>query len=669
MTGVIKVSELPGAGALTGGELFLGVQDGESVKIEARAMGDIPALVNRVIEAGVHADAAEAARDAALIQAGVYADEPTGRAAVADGQAFKVQGSGDVAAYEYRRINAGASVLLATYPSAAAAGRVATAGSAPFQVAITDEDGFIAAKLGADGIELAALALGNAAASGVLDAGIRIQDAEGFWVEIVDKDGQLPLADDGDADLIADLSLYGARNSRNLASTTALANSVNTVVAAPAWDYSHVIGYGQSLSTGWESWPALSTTVQYESNVMVGGAVRPATEGGATFTPTGGSSAFQPMVACVTDYATLQVLTPEQVAALPAGNGSRGETPMEGAVNFAKRMHNLRAGVLDDPSRVFIASTVGVGGAIIEMLSKGATPQLWDRVTGVVQAARSNADAVSKSYGISAFVWIQGEFNYTDHGGVMTKAEYKTKLAQLWSDFKADCVTGIAGQVIPPAFITYQTGGAYTSDTYDMAIGMAQWEFCRENAGCYLATPVYPYTDKGGHLDANGSRWFGNQLGKVMHRITEMRQNWKPLSPLGAKITGRVVSIDFHVPEPPLVFDTPYVVNTATDYPAKGFTVLDSSGVVPIASIRIVLDTIVEITCSRDIVGAVTVRYADKTYHNGNGCLRDSDVTVANDQYVYTEGTGHYAAANIAALVGKPYPLWNWCIAFSIPAN
>jgi len=53
-------------------------------------------------------------------------DEPTGRAAVADGVAFKVQGSGDVAAYEYRRIDAvTVSTLIATYPSAAAVDGVA----------------------------------------------------------------------------------------------------------------------------------------------------------------------------------------------------------------------------------------------------------------------------------------------------------------------------------------------------------------------------------------------------------------------------------------------------------------------------------------------------------------------------------------------------------------
>lgn len=62
--------------------------------------------------------AAESARDAAIIQAGVYIDEPTGRAAVADGVAFKVQGSADIAAYEYRRVNSSTSTLIAVYPSA-----------------------------------------------------------------------------------------------------------------------------------------------------------------------------------------------------------------------------------------------------------------------------------------------------------------------------------------------------------------------------------------------------------------------------------------------------------------------------------------------------------------------------------------------------------------------
>ena len=49
----------------------------------------------------------------------LYPDEPTGRAAVANGVAFRVQGAGDVAAYEYRRVNSASSTLIATYAAAA----------------------------------------------------------------------------------------------------------------------------------------------------------------------------------------------------------------------------------------------------------------------------------------------------------------------------------------------------------------------------------------------------------------------------------------------------------------------------------------------------------------------------------------------------------------------
>lgn len=69
-------------------------------------------------------DAVPDAINALLIQNGVYATEAAGRAAVADGVAFKVQGAGDVAAYEYRRTNGSTSVLIATYPSAESVAKI-----------------------------------------------------------------------------------------------------------------------------------------------------------------------------------------------------------------------------------------------------------------------------------------------------------------------------------------------------------------------------------------------------------------------------------------------------------------------------------------------------------------------------------------------------------------
>ena len=80
---------------------------------------DVIATNADVVATALDVIAAESARDAALIQAGVYTTEALGRAAVADGQAFKVQGSGNIAAYEYRRTNSTTSVLIASYPSSA----------------------------------------------------------------------------------------------------------------------------------------------------------------------------------------------------------------------------------------------------------------------------------------------------------------------------------------------------------------------------------------------------------------------------------------------------------------------------------------------------------------------------------------------------------------------
>lgn len=102
--------------------------------------------------------ASEAARDAAIIGAGVYATEAAGRAAVADGVAFKVQGSGDIAAYEYRRVDALSSTLIAAYPSSSALSFVERSTEAVYvngqqvMYSVVDSAGRALAYIGMDGV-------------------------------------------------------------------------------------------------------------------------------------------------------------------------------------------------------------------------------------------------------------------------------------------------------------------------------------------------------------------------------------------------------------------------------------------------------------------------------------------------------------------------------------
>ncbi|OOH86249.1 hypothetical protein [Comamonas kerstersii] len=80
----------------------------------ATTMEEVLAVSNQIL-----GELKQAARDGQLIQNGYYATEAAGRAAVADGETFKVQGSGDVAARLYRRDSASTSTLITSFLSQA----------------------------------------------------------------------------------------------------------------------------------------------------------------------------------------------------------------------------------------------------------------------------------------------------------------------------------------------------------------------------------------------------------------------------------------------------------------------------------------------------------------------------------------------------------------------
>lgn len=615
---------------------------------------------------------AEAARDAANAIGKVFATTAAGISGSTNGQSFCVL-SGDGAQLIVYRNNSGAAVEVTRYYTKLYMDTVvgSVEGATVPSMAFVDDDNnafFVAMDDGSFGtteayMSRAAVRTAEFSIEADVAAGMSLVDEDGFVGFRVGNDGRLG----GTLGTAFSAATIAEHNSRNLAYSALLRAEFNSEVQRPICKYNHILTTGQSLSTGQEGWPALSKAPQ-NGNLMFGDSVRPTLGGVAAFVPAGGA-ALKPMKAVVRDATTAALLTDAQVAALPAGSQNEGESSDVGAVNYARKMFLQTYGLAADPSRLFIASNCGVSGRTIEALSKGANPELYLRVTQAAQGVKTIANAEGVTYCVPAIFFMQGEWNYVaTYGGDDTKAGYKTKLKKYRADIVADVCVGIAGQSAPPAFITYQTGASYTSDANDLAIGQAQLELSQEERNWYLATPAYPYTDKGGHLDSNGYRWLGMQLGKVFHRVVTLGQNWRPLSPRAITSSGCEVLIDFHVPHPPLAFDSPYVTLAATTYASKGFKVVDSSGVVPVVAVEIVADTVVRITLARTTVGVVKVQYADKAVHNGNGNLRDSDPAVASENYEYAANTGQYAEANIAALVGKPYPLHNWCVAFSINA-
>lgn len=620
-------------------------------------------------------DAAVLARDASIAAAGpLYANEAEGRAAVGDGEVFKVQGSGDIAAFLYKRINATESELVTTYPSSTAVSRLGvtqdgyTSSQSPWGVivsALTDDED-------EQGVVRAAVAV-NDQGQGVVPylltgemAGPSGGDGYNYQFAYADDDGNVLFGVldgrlvglGGDSNVVQQLEAY--------AQSIRWGNAQNTDVAALATDLIHVIGNGQSLMQAMETWPRLSSG-RY-GNLMIGGSVRPAEPNTKGFVPVGGSSALQALTSTVQNADTGDLISDTDVASLPAGNGAYGESPLEALANGLKRALNDCLH-LENAPQTLVVSNVAVSGKTIEVLSKGNAAGWYQRFVDAVTLGKAQADALGKSYSVGVVGLAQGEYNYDDsHGGDPTYAGYLAKMLQWTTDMATDA-RSITAQVRDPLFITYQTSGSWTKDGNQLGVGMAQWRATKERRNIVLAGPAYPVTDKGGHLDSNGSRWLGWYMAKAAIWTSVQRRQWRPLEPVQIEQIGKDVYVAYRVPAPPLKFASPYVGSVATNYPDKGFRITDVDGVVAIASVEIVSPCVVRLRCVREPLASAKVWYASEAGSAGNGCLCDSDATLADDLYTYLAGSGMYPAANIPALVGKPYPLNNWSIAFCLPID
>ncbi|HGI6387783.1 TPA: hypothetical protein ACJTJH_001118, partial [Klebsiella pneumoniae] len=457
------------------------------------------------------------------------------------------------------------------------------------------------------------------------------------------------------------------RNAANLAVAAAIRDEINTRIARPVYDYNILITDGQSLSNGVEGWAAMSKDIRPALNInMLGDSVRPKNENGSTFTPLNGAE-IRPARAVVQDLIAPpdggNLMTDEAVAALPRGANNFGETVDIGAMWMWREMQLQFRGLATDERKI-VAVNCGVGGQIIERLSKGHSWGFYNRIISAVTQIKAIADAEGKTCGVVGFLYLGNEYNYdSTKGGATDRAEYRALLRKLIDDVITD-TTAITGQTEPPLTVLYQTSGSWTRDSTNMSIGEAQLDICAADANVMMASPAYAVTDKGGHLDANGYRWLGMQFGKVLHRAIDRRQNWRPLQPLSVTLSGTFLRADFLVWSPPLQFRSCYVGSSPTTYAAKGFRVTDDAGDVPVTRVDIVADTVVDITLGRETTGDVYLWYASQTGSNGNGNLFDSDTTVAVANYEFHEGTGQYPESNIPELVNRPYPLNNPCVAF-----
>jgi hypothetical protein len=403
------------------------------------------------------------------------------------------------------------------------------------------------------------------------------------------------------------------------------------------WDWVGVMGTGQSLAVGGLGTPIASTTQPYNNlKLSTGTAAWPVDPNDSTLT---------------------MVPLTEPVGRMAPGYPSSWPENISGETIHASMGNQITALVTQAASRDYVSvqGEFGESGQCYTRLCKGATPsgvngRAYQATLIETQAVTRLAQAAGKTYGVGAITVVHGE---CDAGNT----SYESNLVELSANYSAD-IPAITGQTQSIQMLLSQQNS--TND--QSASTLAQWQVGVDHPADFACVgPTYQYQSADGtHLVAEGYRQLGEKFGQVYFERVVLGRGWQPLGPTSVERSGRVITVHFHVPVAPLVWDTtlqPPHQNQFTQWAAgNGFELRGPKVNIPIASVEIVCDT-VRITAGSDLPDTgVVVSYA--LYGDGAaratpvkgtprwGLLRDSDPFV---------GVG----------TGKPLP--NYAVAFQLP--
>ncbi len=365
------------------------------------------------------------------------------------------------------------------------------------------------------------------------------------------------------------------------------------------WDWTGVIGTGQSLSVGEpdgvRNTPAAAAriTTQPFSNQQL----------------STGNLAWP----IDPDDATLRLVPLVEPIGRPStAYPSSWPTNIAGETHHAAMANQITALVqaAGGADYVTIHSAVGENGQRLDLLKKGAIPEgvtghAYEATLIETRAITRLAQAAGKTYGVGAITVTHGESDAGD-------TTYATRLHQVLTDYVAD-IAAITGQTQPPLMIVSQqhsVGGDPAPSTLE------QWRIGQtypDEVVCSGPKYQYPYTPDSIHLMVEGYERMGEKYAEIYFERVVRGRDWQPLQPTGVERDGRVVTVTFHVPVGPLVWEAAFSEphqGIAAWSAGKGFELRSGAEPIGIASVEIAGDT-VRITADADLPATgVTVGYA-----------------------------------------------------------
>jgi hypothetical protein len=375
------------------------------------------------------------------------------------------------------------------------------------------------------------------------------------------------------------------------------------------WDYTGIFGTGQSLSVGEPgndargtpaAAPRLTTQPFHNLQLSTGSLPWPVDSNDPTLAliplvePIGRPSTAYPSswptnIAGETGHAAMA--NQLSVLALAAGLGSAGG---DSGVNDYVTVHGA----------------VGENGQPLSFLKKGAVQMdvrghAFEATLIEARAVTRLAQAAGKTYGVGAITVTHGE---SDAGNT----EYEAQLRQLWVDYNTD-LSAITGQTEPPLMIVSQQNSSNDRSPSTLAEWRIGVDYPNDIV-CSGPKYQYPYRPDTLHLTVEGYETLFEKYAQIYFERVVKQADWQPLQPTTVEREGQVISVHFHVPVPPLVwedtFPAPHQAALTEWAAGNGFEVRAGATNVSITAVAIDGDT-VRITCGADLPATgVTVGYA-----------------------------------------------------------
>lgn len=413
------------------------------------------------------------------------------------------------------------------------------------------------------------------------------------------------------------------------------------------YDWNGVVGTGQSLSVGEPGAARNMPEGTARSTEQPFGNLKLST--GALPWPVDPDDPGLTMVPLVEP---LGRFAPAYPSSWPENIAFNGETPHAAMANQLTTLVNAATG----GELIGVHGAVGENGQCLSFLVKGAAQvgvngRAYEATLIETRAITRLARAAGKTYGVAAITVTHGECDAGNAG-------YAEQLFALYTDYAAD-LPAITGQPRPPLMIVSQQNS--TNDR--SASTLSQWRIGVDHPDevvCSGPKYQYPYTSDALHLVVDGYEQLGEKYAQVYYERVILGRAWQPLQPTSVERDGRVITVRWHVPVPPLVWEESFQLphqTSLTEWSAgRGFEVRAGEARVGISSVEIVGDS-VRITTAEDLPPqGVTVGYAltgDPTPMAAPfpgvvrwGLLRDSDPFVGSTTQ-------------------KPQP--NFAVAFELP--